>query len=69
MADLIQIKGGNGTVPSLQDRELAIKKDTKELYCGINGENIRFCGADDIARLEQLIEEIKTRLDAIAPSE
>lgn len=69
MADLIQIKGGNGTVPTLQDRELAIKKDTGELYIGTTGGNVRLCGAGDIARLEQLIEEITARLDAIAPSE
>lgn len=69
MADLIQIKGGNGNVPTLQDRELAIKKDTGELYIGTSNGNVRLCGAGDIARLEQLIEEIKTRLDAIAPSE
>lgn len=69
MADLIQIKGGNGDVPSLQDRELAIRKDTKELFCGVDGEKIRLCGADDIARLEQLIGEIKSRLDELAPSE
>ena len=69
MADLIQIKGGNGTVPTLQDRELAIKKDTGELYIGSSSGNVRLCGAGDIARLEQLIEEIKTRLDALAPSE
>ena len=69
MADLIQIKGGNGTVPTLQDRELAIKKDTGELYIGTQNGNVRLCGAGDIARLEQLIEEITARLDAIAPSE
>ena len=69
MADLIQIKGGNGNVPTLQDRELAIKKDTGELYIGTPNGNVRLCGAGDIARLEQLIEEIKTRLDAITPSE
>ena len=45
------------------------KKDTIELYIGTPNGNIRLCGAEDIGRLEQLIEEIKTRLDAIAPSE
>lgn len=67
MADTIRIKGGNGEVPTLQDRELAVKKDTKELYIGINGENIRLCGASDIDDIKKyidgLIAEINARLD------
>lgn len=56
MADLIKIKGGSGNVPALQDRELAVKKNGKqsELYCGINGENVRLCGANDKTMLDVL---------------
>lgn len=54
MADLIKIKGGSGDVPTLQDRELAIKKGDKELYCGIDGENVRLCGANDKVLLDTL---------------
>ena len=56
MADVIKIKGGSGNVPALQDRELAVKKNGKqsELYCGINGENVRLCGANDKTMLDAL---------------
>lgn len=56
MADLIQIKGGSGDVPTLQDRELAIKKNgsESELYCGIGGVNVRLCGANDKVLLDTL---------------
>lgn len=67
MADVIRIKGGSGDVPTLQDREFAVKKDTKELYVGINGENIRLCGASDMEDIKKyidgLIAEINARLD------
>lgn len=72
MADLIRIKGGSGDVPALQDRELAVKKkgQESELYCGVNGENVRLCGVGDIARIDKLIEDIIARLDALeTPSE
>ena len=82
MADLIRIKGGNGNVPDLQDRELAIKKNgtESELYCGIGGKNVRLCGAGDAVRIEALYTEIDSlkgiintitaRLDALEiPSE
>lgn len=68
MADLIQIKGGSGDVPTLQDRELAIAKTNKELHVGINGENVRLCGAEDVKRIEALetqIKNITARLDAL----
>lgn len=68
MADLIRIKGGSGEVPELQDRELAVKKNTKELYIGINGENVRMCGAEDVARLQTLIDDITARLVALETS-
>lgn len=37
MADSIKIKGGNGEVPALQDREIAYSKDGRALYIGTNG--------------------------------
>lgn len=64
MADLIQIKGGNGSSP-LQDRELAYKKDTEELYIGTSSGNKRLCGAGDVARLEQLIASINAHITTI----
>ena len=77
MPDLIQIKGGSGDVPTLNDRELAVKKNgnESELYCGINGENIRLCGAKDktmidalytsVSELQAKINEINTAIDDI----
>lgn len=75
MADLIKIKGGSGNVPSLQEKELAYRKDEKALYIGTKEGNVRLCGADDInalsARIDaqsKLIEEITARLDALTPN-
>lgn len=75
MADLIKIKGGSGNVPSLQERELAYRKDEKALYIGTNNGNERLCGAGDINALStridalsKLIEEITARLDALTPN-
>lgn len=76
MADLIKIKGGSGDIPTLQDKELAYKKDSKELYIGTASGNVRLCGADDVsainARIDamgKLIEDITARLEALKPSE
>ena len=69
MADSIKIKGGSGSVPTLQDREIAYSKDEKALYIGTENGNVRLCGADDISQLTALINDIIARLDAIAPSE
>jgi hypothetical protein len=80
MADIIRIKGGNGDVPTLQDRELAYRKDEKALYIGTGKENERLCGADDIKTIKSIENEINTlkqsidniiaRLDALEhPSE
>ena len=79
MADLITIKGGNGAVPTLQDRELAYRKDEKALYIGTNGVNVRLCGEGDAVKIDTIltaiseintkIDEITTRLDALTPSE
>lgn len=58
MADLIQIKGGNGDPPPLQNRELGFSKDEKALYIGTNNTkagNIRLCGADDKKSLEEYV--------------
>lgn len=69
MADLIRIKGGNGDVPALQDREIAYSKKGKALYIGTDGGNVRLCGADDIKELNARIDEIISRLDGVTPSE
>lgn len=68
MADLIRIKGGSGEVPTLQDRELAYRKDEKALYIGTDNGNVRLCGAENAVRIEEintLLENITARLDAI----
>lgn len=56
MADLIKIKGGNGNVPELQDRELGYRKDEEALYIGADNENLRLCGAKDKAELKSYID-------------
>lgn len=70
MADLIRIKGGSGAAPELQDRELGYHKGEQTLYIGTEDGNVRLCGSGDIPRLEQLIENITARLEALEkPSE
>lgn len=84
MADLIQIKGGSGTVPTLQDRELAYSKDEKALYIGTPEGNVlvaKESWGTDIESLkgkpdyyskeevDELIAGITARLDALTPSE
>lgn len=56
MADTILLKGGKkANMPTLQDREMGVVKDEKALYVGINGVNVRMCGADDkIAALDEI---------------
>lgn len=39
MDDLIQIKGGKGAAPKLQDRELGYSKDENALYIGTENGN------------------------------
>ena len=65
MADLIKIKGGRGTTPTLQDRELAYNKDEQALYIGTENGNVKLCGAELFAKIEEII----ARLDEIAPTE
>ena len=68
MADLITIKGGSGDVPTLKDRELAYRKDTKALYIGTGNGNVRLCGEEDAAKIEAMIktiEDITARLEAL----
>lgn len=57
MADLIRIKGGNGAVPTLKDREMAYSKDEKALYIGTESGNVRLCSAED-ADTNQLATKI-----------
>ena len=50
MADTILLKGGKkANMPTLSAREIACATDEKALYIGINGTNVRLCGADDQA--------------------
>lgn len=65
MADLIRIKGGNGDVPDLQDRELAYNKGEKALYIGTENGYVRLCGADDKSELYAKIEAITTLVEGI----
>ncbi len=68
MADLILIKGGNGTVPHLEEREPAYSKDEKALYIGTESGNVRLCGKDDATRLNALdktISELNARIEDI----
>jgi hypothetical protein len=84
MADLIQIKGGSGTVPTLQDKELAYSRDEKALYIGTPDGNVlvaKESWGTDIeslkskpdyytkAEVDELIAGITVRLDALTPSE
>jgi hypothetical protein len=82
MNDLILIKSGslNGrnAMPKLNEGEFGYRTDTKELYIGADGKNVRLCGVGDaekinalelrILTLEAQIEEITARLDAQTPS-
>ena len=65
MADLIKIKGGSGSVPTLQDRELAYSKDEEALYIGTGDENLRLCGVKDVSELNTKLDEIFRRIDEI----
>jgi hypothetical protein len=75
MADTILIKAGNGDVPTLKDRELAYRKDTRALYVGTGDQNVKVGDANwedriqalesKIASIEGLINTINERLDAL----
>lgn len=73
MADLIRLKGGSGTVPTLQDREIAFSKDEKSLYIGTNDKNVKVgdeAWEKRIKALEDIAATINSRLDALEnPSE
>lgn len=68
MADLIRIKGGSGTVPTLQDRELAYSKTEQALYIGTPNGNVRLTGGDgsvDLSAINAQIADITARLKAL----
>lgn len=75
MADLIQIKGGSGNVPTLQDREIAYSKDEKALYIGTSSGNVRLCGVEELVKIADIytkidnittqLGELQTRLEAL----
>ena len=58
MADLIKIKGGNGNVPDLQDRELGYSRDEKALYIGTEDGNVRLGGSGDIVKVNALTARV-----------
>lgn len=75
MADLIKIKGGNGS-SALVEKELAYHTAEEALYIGTKGGNKRLCGVKDVAEinirldeLNALIDNINARLDEQTPSE
>lgn len=65
MADLIKIKAGSGNVPTLQDRELAYRKDEQALYIGTGEGNVRLCGGGDLADINTKINNINTQISEI----
>lgn len=61
MADSIKIKGGNGEVPALENREIAYSKDEKALYIGTNGTkegNMKVADANWEARIKALEDRL-----------
>lgn len=58
MVDTIKIKGGNGDVPALQDREIAYSKDGKALYIGTKSGNVKVADASWEARIKALEDKI-----------
>ena len=79
MSDLIKIKGGNGDVPALQDRELAYSKTKKAFFIGTDNGNVKI--GDEgwetriatiegkLTSIEASIADITARLDALTSSE
>ena len=66
MADLIRIKGGSGSVPTLQERELGYSKTEKSLYIGTANGNIKLCSASDIEKIAEIvgrIDDIEARVE------
>lgn len=54
MADTILLRGGKkADMPTLSTREIVCATDEKALYVGINGVNVRMCGADDRAEIDK----------------
>lgn len=76
--------GNRAEMPKLAEDELGYRKDTKELYIGASGANVRLCGAGDEERIKALenkpeyysktevddiISGIVARLETLEPSE
>lgn len=52
--DTILLKGGKkANMPVLREREIVVATDEEALYVGINGKNVRVCGAGDKAELDK----------------
>ena len=61
MADKIKIKGGNGEVPALENREIAYSKDERALYIGTNGTkggNVKVGDASWEARIKAIEDKL-----------
>lgn len=79
MNDLILIKtgalGGRSAMPKLNEGEFGFRTDTKELYLGADGKNVKLCGVGDaekiaaletkVTTLEAQIKDITARLGAL----
>ena len=68
MDDTIKIRGGSGKTPELQDKELGYNRDEKALYIGTPEENVRLCGADDIAGAKKYADGLKSEAKEYADS-
>lgn len=64
MSDTIRIKGGNGNVPRLEDRELAYRKDEKALYIGTEDGNVGLGGSFYAIYGETTLEEVRKAYEA-----
>ena len=73
MADLITIKSGamgdRNTMPKLAVDELGYRTDEKALYIGTESGNVRLCGVNDVSDLNNRMDDIITRLEALEPKE
>ena len=52
--DTILLKGGKKeNMPTLREREIVVATDEEAVYVGINGKNVRVCGAGDKIELDK----------------
>lgn len=65
MADLIKIKGGEGEVPKLEERELGYSIDENALYIGTKDENKKISGDSSYQENILYIDYGKATIDDI----